>query len=63
LWQSTQYFEADTFNPTDAPPGSLLVLDMNNPRLNGLIGPARCSIVHVVKDVANQPTAAILRKN
>jgi 4-amino-4-deoxy-L-arabinose transferase-like glycosyltransferase len=63
LWQRTQYFDVETFNPSDAPSGSLLVLDMNNRRLNELIGPARCSIAHVVKDVANAPTAAILRKN
>ena len=63
LWQRTQYFEAETFNPSDVPSGSLLVLDVNNRRLNDLIGPARCSIAHVVKDVANEPSATILRRN
>jgi hypothetical protein len=63
LWQRTRYFDVETFNPSDVQPGSLLVLDVNHPRLNGLIGPARCSIAHVVTDVANAPTAAILRRN
>ena len=63
LWQRTQYFDVDTFNPGEVPSGSLLVLDINNQRLNGLIAPAWCSIAHVVKDVANTPTAAILRRN
>jgi len=63
LWQRTQYFEAETFNPSDVPSGSLLVLDVNNRLLNDLIGPARCSIAHVVKDVANAPSATILRRN
>jgi hypothetical protein len=36
---------------------------MNNRRLNDLVAPDRCSIVHVVTDVANAPTATILRKN
>jgi 4-amino-4-deoxy-L-arabinose transferase-like glycosyltransferase len=63
LWRRTQYFDVDTFNPSDVPSGSLLVLDMGNRRLNDLIGPARCSIAYVVMDVANAPTATILRRN
>jgi hypothetical protein len=63
LWERTHYFDVDTFNPGDVPSGSLLVVEINNPRLNGLIGPARCAIVHLVKDVANAPTAAVLRRN
>jgi 4-amino-4-deoxy-L-arabinose transferase-like glycosyltransferase len=62
LWQRSQYFEAESFNPGDVPAGSLLVVEINNRRLNGLVS-ARCSIVHVVTDVANEPTAAILRRN
>jgi 4-amino-4-deoxy-L-arabinose transferase-like glycosyltransferase len=63
LWRRTKYFDADTFNPSDIPSGSLLVLDMNNRRLDDLVGPALCSIAYVVKDVANAPAATILRKN
>jgi 4-amino-4-deoxy-L-arabinose transferase-like glycosyltransferase len=63
LWDRTKYFSAGTFTPNEIPPGSLLVLDVNNHRLNELLGPARCSIVHVVKDVADAPSATILRKN
>jgi 4-amino-4-deoxy-L-arabinose transferase-like glycosyltransferase len=63
LWQRTQYFNLATFNPNDIPPGSLLVVDMNNRRVNDLVGPDRCSIAHVVTDVANAPTATILRRN
>jgi 4-amino-4-deoxy-L-arabinose transferase-like glycosyltransferase len=63
LWQRTQYLDVAAFNPRDVPSGSLVVLDMNNQRLNDLIGPARCSIVHIVTDAANAPTATILRKN
>jgi 4-amino-4-deoxy-L-arabinose transferase-like glycosyltransferase len=62
LWQRTKYFDADVFKPTDIPSGSLLVLDMNNRRLNDLV-PASCSIAYVVKDVANAPTATILRRH
>jgi hypothetical protein len=63
LWDRTKYFAAATFTPNDIPSGSLLVLDINNRSLNELLGPARCSIVHVVKDVADAPSATILRKN
>ena len=63
LWQRTRYFDADAFNSSDVPTGSLLVLDMNNRRLNDLVGPTLCSIAYVVKDVADAPTATILRKN
>jgi hypothetical protein len=63
LWERTQYFDAGTFRPGDVPPGSLMVLDFGNPRLNDLLGPARCSIAHVVNDVANGPSATILRRN
>jgi 4-amino-4-deoxy-L-arabinose transferase-like glycosyltransferase len=63
LWDRTKYFAAATFTPDDIPSGSLLVLDVNNRRLNDLLGPGRCSIVHVVKDVADAPSATILRKN
>ena len=63
LWQRTQYLDLDAFNANAVPAGSLLVLDMNNQRLPDLIGPARCSMAHVVKDAADTPTATILRKN
>jgi len=63
LWRRTQYFDAGAFRPGDVPSGSLLVLDVGNPRLNDLLGPARCSIAHVVTDMANAPTATILRRN
>jgi hypothetical protein len=63
LWQRSRYFEAESFSASDVPAGSLLVVEINNRRLNALVGPARCSIVHIVRDVANEPTAAILRRN
>ena len=63
LWERTKYFAVATFNPNDIPSGSLLVLDVNNPRLSDLLGPDRCSIVHVVKDVTDAPAAAILLRN
>jgi hypothetical protein len=63
LWDRTKYFAAATLTPNDIPSGSLLVLDINNRRLNELLGPARCSIVHVVKDAGDAPSATILRKN
>ena len=63
LWERTKYFAVATFDPSDTPPGSLLVVDIHNPRLNELVGPGRCSIVHVVKDVADAPAAAILQRN
>jgi 4-amino-4-deoxy-L-arabinose transferase-like glycosyltransferase len=63
LWRRTQYFDPGTFKPRDVPSGSLLVLDVGNPRLNDLLGPAGCSIAHVVNDVANGPSATILRRN
>jgi 4-amino-4-deoxy-L-arabinose transferase-like glycosyltransferase len=62
LWQRSKYFEAESFNPSEVPAGSLLVVEINNRRLNGLVS-TRCSIVHVVTDVTNEPTAAILRRN
>ena len=63
LWQRTQYLDVAKFNSQDVPPGSLVVLDMNNQHLNDLINSDRCSIAHIVKDAANAPTATILRKN
>jgi 4-amino-4-deoxy-L-arabinose transferase-like glycosyltransferase len=63
LWRRTQYFEMEAFNANAVPAGSLLVLDMNNQRLPDLIGPTRCSMVHVVTDAAATPMATILRKN
>jgi 4-amino-4-deoxy-L-arabinose transferase-like glycosyltransferase len=63
LWERTSYFDADTFSAGDVPSGSLLVLDMNNRRLESLLGPSRCSIAYVVRDGGNTPTATILRRN
>jgi 4-amino-4-deoxy-L-arabinose transferase-like glycosyltransferase len=63
LWERTRYFVLAAFNPDDMPSGSLLVLAANNPRLNELLGPGRCSLVNVVNDVSGGPAAAILRRN
>ncbi len=63
LWARTKYFAVASFNPNDIPSSSLLVVEANNPRLNDLLGPDRCSIVQVVRDVADTPAAAILRRN
>ena len=63
LWQRTRYFDAEAVPPRDVLPGSLLVLDIGNPHLNELLGPARYSIAHVVKDATNAPAATILRRN
>jgi hypothetical protein len=62
LWARTKYFAPDTFNPNDAPPGSLLVLENNNRRQAALVDGVRCSIAHIVTDVTNAPTAVILRR-
>lgn len=63
LWARTKYFSIATFNPNDIPSGSLLVLTANHQHLNKLVGPDRCTIVHLVKDVTDSPAAAILRRN
>src|SRR5207245_1296855 len=51
LWERTKYFSVAAFKAEDIPPGSLLVLDGENPRLNDLLGPGLCSLVHLVRDV------------
>jgi hypothetical protein len=63
LWDRTRYVAVDTFNPSEVPAGSLLVIDVDNRGMNALIDPARCSVAHVVKGAANVPTALILRRN
>lgn len=63
LWERTHYFEDDTVALNAIPSGSLLVLDIHNQRLNGLVGGAGFSMAHVVTDVTNAPSAAILRRN
>ena len=63
LWERTRYFVLAHFKPSDIPSGSLLVLNASNPRLEELLGPARCSLVKIVDDFAGGPAAAILRRN
>lgn len=63
LWERTKYFSIAAFEPRDIASGSLLVLTANNPHLGELIGPDRCTVVHVVKDVTDTPAASILRRN
>jgi len=63
LWPRTRYFSIDAFQPDRIPAGSLLIVTTNNPRLNELIGPNRCTIIHSVKDVTGTDAAAILLKN
>jgi 4-amino-4-deoxy-L-arabinose transferase-like glycosyltransferase len=61
LWHRTRYFSAAAFNPDSVPAGSLLVLPAKHPDLNALLRSGRCSLVHVVHDVTDQPAALILR--
>jgi hypothetical protein len=62
LWERTKYLAVDTFDPAEVPAGSLLVVDVDNQRMNALIAPDRCSIAHTVRGAANEPTALILRR-
>jgi len=63
LWTRTNYFSIAAFDSNGVPPGSLLVLSPNHPHLGELVGPDRCTVIHLVRDVTDTPSAAILRRN
>jgi hypothetical protein len=63
LWERTKYFSVPTFNPNAIPSGSLLVLAGNDPRIAELVVRGPCTVIDLVNDVADSPSAAILRRH
>jgi 4-amino-4-deoxy-L-arabinose transferase-like glycosyltransferase len=60
LWERTHYWSSSDVH--DMPPGSLLVLANNDPRVEALANRGACSVVHRVHDVAGATSAAILAR-
>ena len=62
LWARTRYFSWP-IRPSAVAAGSLIVLDARDPRLDQIASTVGCSIAQVVRGVAGEPAAAVLRKN
>jgi 4-amino-4-deoxy-L-arabinose transferase-like glycosyltransferase len=62
LWARTRHFSLP-ISPSAIPPGSLLVFDAEDPRLDQIRSMSGCSLVHVVNGLAGEPAAAVLRRN
>jgi hypothetical protein len=60
LWDRTKYFSVPKLNPSEIPRGSVLVMTAGDPRLDDVIRRGPCTVVQVIKDVTDSPSAAIL---
>ncbi len=63
LWERSRHFDTARVRPDDIAPGSLLVLDARNPRLDQLRRADWCRSVQIVNDANGSPAAAILGRN
>src|SRR5262249_29464000 len=61
IWAKSRPFITDQIHLDQIPPGSLLVLDASNPRLDRFRTSAHCADVHIVNGPAGAPASAVLR--
>ena len=62
LWPRTREFDPAHLQPADVPPGSLLVLYANDPRVPAMVGSSQFALEHTVVHIGGAPSAVILRK-
>jgi hypothetical protein len=63
LWDRTKYFTIGAFDSEHIPSGSLLVTTANDTRVARLVDDGQCTILREVRDVADTPSALVLRRN
>jgi hypothetical protein len=62
LLTRTRYFGGDLSSINQAPPGSLVVVEADNPRIDAGVAGGSWSVERTVVDVTQRPTLTVLRK-